>query len=336
MTAPSDTVSPTAAGALTAFLRGVERRALVVAELQTGDPARAEQALVAVMRAFAAVATDLTMAQWPARFWTLLAARQALRETPTGTWPGGIAHLGSLAPAIRLAFLLRVGGGLDEDTAARVLGTDREDYQQALGEACPRTPDGAPDAAGWRALAEQVQQRIRELPAQRLKELQQPVAAGRREEAPKSWRAPAEDRPSPSPSPARPRRRPSRQRRWRGPAILLGTVLILLLAGLGWRYWQGHHVDVPADVPAGAIGEAGPVRTEPLDTPAPTVAAAGSDAMAAEDAALLADPDHAQLADADLHAWYAAGGPLPVDESEPRPSRPEPMAAGLETSAADE
>lgn len=334
MTASTEPVSPTAAGALTAFLRGVERRALVVAELQTGDAARAEQALVAVMRAFAAVATDLTMAQWPARFWTLLAARQALRETPTGQWPGPLAHLGSLAPAIRLAFLLRVGGGLDEDTAARVLGTDVEDYQQALAEACPRTADGAPDAAAWRALAEQVQQRIRELPAQRLKELQQPVAAGRREEAARSWRAPAEERPASAPS--RPRRRPSQQRRWRGPVILLGTVLVLLLVGLGWRYWQGRGSDAPADVPAGAVGEAGPVRTEVLDTPAPTVAAAGTDAMAADDAALLADPDHAQLADADLHAWYAAGGPLPVDESEPRPSRPEPMAAALETSAADE
>lgn len=334
MTASTEPVSPTAAGALTAFLRGVERRALVVAELQTGDAARAEQALVAVMRAFAAVATDLTMAQWPARFWTLLAARQALRETPTGQWPGALAHLGSLAPAIRLAFLLRVGGGLDEDTAARVLGTDREDYQQALGEACPRSPDGAPDAVAWRALAEQVQQRIRELPAQRLKELQQPVAAGRREDVARSWRAPVEERPSSAPP--RPRRRASQQRRWRGPAILLATVVVLLLAGLGWRYWQGRASDAAADVPAGAVGEAGPVRTEVLDTPAPTVAPAGTDALAADGAALLADPDHAQLADADLHAWYAAGGPLPVDESEPRPSRPEPMAAGLETSAADE
>ena len=43
MTAVPAPVSSTAAGALSAFLRGVERRALVVAELQCGDAARAEQ-----------------------------------------------------------------------------------------------------------------------------------------------------------------------------------------------------------------------------------------------------------------------------------------------------
>ena len=42
MTAVPAPVSSTAAGALSAFLRGVERRALVVAELQCGDAARAE------------------------------------------------------------------------------------------------------------------------------------------------------------------------------------------------------------------------------------------------------------------------------------------------------
>jgi hypothetical protein len=40
--------------------------------------------------------------------------------------------------------------------------------------------------------------------------------------------------------------------------------------------------------------------------------------------------------DADLYAWAAAGGPVPVDESQPQPSRPEPATAGLETAAADE
>lgn len=45
MTAVPAPVSSTAAGALSAFLRGVERRALVVAELQCGDAARAEQTL---------------------------------------------------------------------------------------------------------------------------------------------------------------------------------------------------------------------------------------------------------------------------------------------------
>ena len=333
MTAASAPVSPTAAGALSAFLRGVELRALVVAELQTGDPARAEQALVAVMRAFAAVASDLPMAQWPPRFWALLAARQALRDTPTGRWEGGVAHLGELDPLVRLALLLRIGAGLDEDTAARLLDTDVDGYQEALAAACPRDASGQPDAHGWRVLAEDVQQRIRELPAQRLKELQQPVAAGKKEASSKSWRAPPTE---PRSTPVPPRRRPSQQRRWRGPAILLATVLVLLVAGLGWRAWQGHTPDAPAIVPEGAVGEAGPVTVEALDTDAPKVAPAGADPMATEDAAMLADRDFPLLADADLHAWSAAGGPLPVDESQAKPTRPEPVAAGLETAAADE
>lgn len=332
MTAAPASVSPTAAGALSAFLRGVERRALVVAELQTGDAARAEQALVAVMRAFAAVASDLPMAQWPPRFWQLLAARQALRETPTGRWDGSLAHLGSLDPLVRLALLLRIGAGLDEDTAARLLDTDVDGYQEGLAAACPRDADGNPDAQAWRVLAEQVQQRIRELPAQRLKELQQPVAAGRKDEATKSWRAPPTE---PRTAPVR-RRASQQQRRWRGPVILLGTVLVLLLGGLGWRAWQGRVPDAPAVVPDGAVGEAGPVKVEALDSDAPEVAAAGTDPMAAEDAVMLADRDFPLLADADMHAWSAAGGPLPVDESQARPSRPEPVAAALETAAADE
>ncbi len=336
MTAASASFSHNAAGALSAFLRGLERRALVVAELQTGDPARAEQALVAVMRAFAAVASDLPMAQWPPRFWALLSARQALRDTPTGRWEGPLAHLGTLEPLVRLALLLRIGGGLDEDTAARLLDTDVDGYQEALAAACPRDAAGNPDAQGWRLLAEQVQQRIREVPAQRLKQLQQPVAASAEDQAPRSWRAPAGDTRATAAPATTARRRASRQRRWRGPAILTVTVLVLLLAGLGWRAWQGTAQDASAVVPDGAVGEVGPVTVEELDRDAPTVAAAGADPMAADDAAMLADPDFPLLADADLHAWSAAGGPLPVDESQAKPTRPEPAAAALETAAADE
>lgn len=325
MTAASDSRSPTAAGALSAFLRGVERRALVVAELQTGDPARAEQALVAVMRAFAAVASDLPMAQWPPRFWALLAARQALRETPGARWNPALQHLGTLSPPVRLALLLRIGAGLDEDTAARILDTSVDGYQQALAEACPRNAGGHPDAAAWRALAEQVQACIRELPPQRLKELQQPsVAPAAGTAAPSSWRAPQREGEASRTSPRR-RRQP---RRWRGPLILVATVVLLLAAGLGWRHWSGQ--------PEAAPGTDAAVTVEPLDRSAPEVPAAGIDPMAADDAAMLADADFAGLVDADLHAWFAAGGPLPVDESQARPTRPEPAAAALETAAADE
>lgn len=333
MTAVPAPVSSTAAGALSAFLRGVERRALVVAELQCGDPARAEQTLVAVMRAFAAVASDLPMAQWPGRFWTLLGQRQALREPTTGQWPPLLAALGDMAPLPRLALLLRVGGTLDEGIATRVLDVDEEGYQRLLATACPRDANGQPDAAAWRTLAEQVQLRIRDLPAKRLQQLAQPSAPAANNQAPaSSWRAPPRDERAPA---SGKRRRPNTKPRWRGPVILLITVAVLLLAALGWRHWQGRALTADGPLPEGVVGEAGPVTVEAL--PASDVRpAAGGDAQASEDAAMLADRDYPLLAEADMHAWSAAGGPLPVDESQPKPTRPEPVGAALETSAADE
>jgi len=336
MTVANAPVSPNAAGALSAFLRGVERRALVVAELQCGDPTVAEQALVAVMRAFAGIASDVPMAQWPDRFWILLAHRTPIRVPAAGgQWAPGLAHLPRLAPPARLALLLRVGGGLDEAAAAQILDMPVADYQQALAEACPRDANGHPDAAGWRALAEQVQQRLRELPASRLQQLHQPAAAPAPGQAkgPVSWRAPA-------PADAAPRRAPARRaghRRplWRGVLILLVTTGVLL-GGAAW--WKHRPAAAPpeASVPEGAVSTADPVVVEPLAADDLPVTAPADPVHAASDAAMLADPELMLARDADLYAWFAAGGPVPVDESQPQPNRPEPATAGLETAAADE
>lgn len=334
MTAVPAPVSSTAAGALSAFLRGVERRALVVAELQCGDAARAEQSLVAAMRAFAAVASDLPMAQWPARFWTLLGQRQALREPAGGQWPPTLAMLGGMAALPRLALLLRVGGSLDERIAMRVLDQDEVGYQHLLAEACPRDAQGQPDASAWRQLAEQVQLRIRELPAQRLQQLQQPAApAANNDPSASGWRAPVRD----ERSAARARRRPANAKpRWRGPLILLVTVAVLLAAALGWRHWQGRASGSGASLPEGVVSEAGPVTVEALPPSQVNAPLDTTGALAADDAAMLADRDYPLVAEADMYAWTAAGGPLPVDESQSRPSRPEPASTTLETTAADE
>ena len=333
MTAVNAPVSSTAAGALSAFLRGVERRALVVAELQCGDSTVAEQALVAVMRAFAGIASDVPMAQWPDRFWILLAHRTPIRmPAPGGQWAPGLAHLPSLAPPARLALLLRVGGGLDEAAAAQILDMPVADYQQALAQACPRDAQGHPDAAGWRALAEQVQQRLRELPASRLQQLHQPAPAPAPGKGPASWRAPA-------PADAAPRRtaarRHNRRPLWRGLLILLVTTAVLL-GGAAWWKHRSPALAPEASVPDGAVSISDPVRVEPLAAEDLPVTAPADPAHAASDAAMLADPDLMLARDADLYAWAAAGGPVPVDESQPQPSRPEPASAGLETAAADE
>ncbi|KAG1536694.1 hypothetical protein G6F50_015005 [Rhizopus delemar] len=99
------------------------------------------------MRAFAAVASDLPMAQWPTRFWTLLGQRQALREPVGGQWAPPLAALGGMDPLPRLALLLRVGGSLDEGIAMRVLDQDEAGYQHLLANACPRDAHGQPDAS---------------------------------------------------------------------------------------------------------------------------------------------------------------------------------------------
>ena len=67
MTAATAPLSSTAAGALSAFLRGVERRALVVAELQCGDAARehAVAALAATSPAIAEASLNLNSADSP-------------------------------------------------------------------------------------------------------------------------------------------------------------------------------------------------------------------------------------------------------------------------------
>ena len=87
MAAPAP-LSPAAANALSAFLRGVERRALVVSELQTGDSGLAERAVAVAMRAFVGPAAALQMAEWPARFWGLLCSTpQLLKPTSPAARP---------------------------------------------------------------------------------------------------------------------------------------------------------------------------------------------------------------------------------------------------------
>jgi len=239
-----------------------------------------------------------------------------------------------MGPLPRLALLLRVGGSLDEGIATRVLDQDEAGYQQLLADACPRDAHGQPDASAWRQLAEQVQLRIRDLPVKRLQQLQQPAAPTNSSEAPtSSWRTPQRDERAAATGK---RRRANAKPRWRGPLILLITVVVLLAAALGWRHWQGHSFGSDAPLPEGVVGEAGPVTVEALPPSKVNATPDATPAQATDDATMLADRDYPLVADADLYAWPAAGGPLPVDESQSKPSRPEPASATLETAAADE
>lgn len=275
----------------------------MLAELQSGSAERGAPALAAAMRAFRSHAATLPMADWPLRFWKLLAAVPSLRQVATAAgsgWPAPLAHLGELGAADRLALLLRIVAGLDEPTAAQVLNQSTEEYQLALARACPRDASGRPDAAGWRALADAAQQHLRDLPPQRLQALAQLRDAAIAGAAPASAATPS------APAAAGPRRAGGRGRGGLTRPRLAAAVVVLVALALLGTLWWGRAPSRPAtkDPDASlALGDTGPVQVEEL--PAESDAATAPPLPAAAPAPL---PEPA-VYDLDFFAWYAAGAP---------------------------
>jgi len=325
VTAPIPLNSP----ALAAFIRGIERRALVVAEFQSGEVLVAERAVAVTLRAFVPTAVDQPMSEWPIHFWRLLSSTPELRQpAQEGSWPQDLAHLLQLSEGERLALLLRIGAGLDEGQAAQVLGVEMDAYCQWLASACPRDAAGQPDAQAWRALAEAVQARVRELSPERQAQLER-----LRDSLVSSEAAP------PAREPVVPVMQAERRERQRAPArksragqwlwLLTGAVL---LAGIGWAWLSSS--SAPSAVDAGQAPGTGlevdnPVQTDTLqELELPPAAAPASSEP-------VVDPGQAALLQqADFLAWLAAGGPLPVDESREQPHSPAPQALALVAGAA--
>jgi len=240
-----------ARAALTAFLRGVERRGVVFAHWQGGDPAAGDAALAATLRDFARSAPTLPFAEWPRRFWAMLLAAPQLRDAATaaGDVPAAVASLGS---GPRAALLLRVVAGLAESEAAAVLGIARPTYRLALQRALPRGEGGSADTAAWRALSQAAQLAIRAVPAERL----ETVAMLRDGLRPRP--------PAPAARPPRPDRP-----RWLWPATAAVAVLTACgLAATWWGPWLGAphsatdgriHIEPlpPAAAPAARFDPAG-------------------------------------------------------------------------------
>ncbi|QOW22232.1 hypothetical protein [Novilysobacter avium] len=161
-----------APAALAAFLRGVERRGAVLAELQCGDATTGDAALADAMRQFRHQAGATVMDDWPRQFWAVLLAQPALKQrTPVAIAVDATDRLGELGSGPRAALLLRLAAGLDQAGAAAVLGVRTQTYRLALQRSLPHHPDGRADPHAWQALREQVHRRIKTLPGGRLDRL---------------------------------------------------------------------------------------------------------------------------------------------------------------------
>lgn len=170
-------VPPTAPAA---FLRGIQRRATVLAELQTGDAAAGDAAVAAAISAWRAVAKETAMGAWPASFWSLLLSQPQLRDrtrTPVSLALHASDRLGELAPQTRAALLLRLAAGLDQAAAASVQGISEQEYLLALQAALPGSANGNLDLQAWNGIRDEIKRRIRTLPPTRLPPVSSPQEA---------------------------------------------------------------------------------------------------------------------------------------------------------------
>jgi hypothetical protein len=279
--------SASAPAALAAFLRGVERRGAVFAELQCGDASSGDSALAAAMRAFREGAAASPISDWPRRFWALLLAAPVLRRPAADAdWPDALSVLARLGNGPRAALLLRLAAGLHEAEAAAVLGIAPPTYRLALQSALSTQADGTADEDAWRAVADATQLAIRQLPPARLARLAQLREAALQHRRPLV---------------AAKRRRPATtgsHPRWLLPALWAGVVACalafvasFLLPPPGLRHDDGE----PR------------IRHTPLATAEPP--ASRFDAQTAvltdRDFEMLLADDHA-IGDVGFQSWYAA------------------------------
>lgn len=175
---PSPPSRPSTATA--AFLRGVQRRAVLVAWLQAGDQEAAAGIAEAAARAFLPMSADVPMEQWPVRYWGLLVDHPALRApAPGARWPAGLDWLGELGNGPRAAVLLRLVGGLEPAAVAAALGVAPAAAHAGLREALPRLADGRHDPLAWQARQQALREALDTLPAAALPTLPAPPAPAR-------------------------------------------------------------------------------------------------------------------------------------------------------------
>ncbi|HEX4854114.1 sigma factor-like helix-turn-helix DNA-binding protein [Arenimonas sp.] len=271
--APTPASPAPVSSALSAFLRGIERRAFVFVQVQCGRDEVAQAALGRAMRAFREVSAHSPLSAWPAAFWALLVAQAELAEGQSD-----IPELGALSSGPRAALLLRIVAGLDFAHAAQVLGVSEPTYRFALQRALQQLGDAGVSYAVLGALRERLHRQVKTLPPERAEALAELRARVLR------------DAPEPAPVAAPP------SSPW--PRRLAWAALALLALAFGATFWP----QAPALAPGG-------VQALPVE-PAPAPMPAGSDAdlVTHPDFAQIAAPEDEALAtDLALLSWLASG-----------------------------
>lgn len=260
--------------ALQAFLRGIERRAFVLAEAFCGEPDAARAALAATCARLRHEAPSLPLQAWPLRFWAGLIARPELRDARPRRGSDGIhAALAPLSPGARAALLLRLAVGLDAVRIATVLGVSDEAARLALARAVRALGEDDDASRAVRELDAALQARIRDLP-----DAERRMLAALRE---RSLRGEAATRAKASPPPL-----------LRGLWGALALVVVLLIGSFL----------LPSGPAPLAPGDSRPLPEAVVPALSPEAAA-----LASPDFELLADPDAAALAeDLAFYAWLAA------------------------------
>ena len=295
LTSPQSTLpSP----ALSAFLRGIERRAFVFAQVQCGSDDVAEAALGRAMRGFKATSASTPLSGWPAAFWALLMAQAELSGGQSD-----VPELRGLSSGPRAALLLRMVAGLDFPHAAGVLGISEGTYRFALQRALQQLGDGGISYAVLGALRERLHRQVKTLPEGRTDAL-----AGLRQRV-------LEDSPEAPPPPPRPASPVWRRLGW--------ALLVLLVLAFAATFWTPATVLPP-----------GGTETLP-ELPTPAAPPVSSDWVTHPDFAQLATPgDEAVAQDLDFLSWVASGeatgaaGPAPVL---PAPTETEAAPAAFQT-----
>lgn len=155
--------SPPPSAAVAAFLRGLDRRARLLALVQSGDAQAAPRALDAAARVFASEAGQWPIAQWPRQYWRLLLSTPSMRQTGAVT-AGPLPGIARLPAQVRAALLLHLVAALDEADAAAALGIEVDAYQLRIRDALPRDALGQPDLDVWRAWRAAAQRALDALP----------------------------------------------------------------------------------------------------------------------------------------------------------------------------